>query len=50
MANGSLILAIDEGISALYGAIGVCGDIGNLRHAIELLETEKSRLKAVEGR
>lgn len=47
--NSPLLVVLDEGISALYGAINVCGDIGNLRHALNLLENEKKRLKTEEG-
>ena len=43
--NTSLTTALEEGISAIYGAIGVCGDIGNLRHALNLMQIELKRLK-----
>jgi len=38
-----LLEALDEGISALYGAKGVCGDIANISLAIRLLEDVKGR-------
>lgn len=45
-ANACLISAAPElrdaaieGIAALYGAIEVCGDIGNLSHALRMLES-----------
>lgn len=42
--NTTLIDALEEARAALYGAIGVCGDIGNLKHALTLIEKELKNL------